>query len=60
MSAVDWLKCVEEVLGGSVEAPLDKDPRLVANFRSTNLPDFSERRMEEALAASRKYIEKFV
>ncbi|KAK4304833.1 hypothetical protein Pmani_023237 [Petrolisthes manimaculis] len=59
VSATDWLRCVEDVLGGSVEAPPDKNPTLVANFRSNELPDLTQTRLEEALEASSKYIEKF-
>lgn len=59
-SALEWLNCVWESLGGSVETPPDKSPKLVANLRSPKLrsPILREK-LQEALEASSTYIERF-
>ena len=59
-SAQEWLGCVQESVGGSVETPPDKNPRLVANLMSPKLrPPILQEKLQEALQASSKYIEKF-
>ncbi|XP_063867688.1 alanine--tRNA ligase, mitochondrial-like isoform X1 [Scylla paramamosain] len=59
-SAQEWLSCVQDSLGGCVETPPDKSPRLVANLRSSKLkPCILQEKLQEALESSSKYIGKF-
>lgn len=60
-SAQEWLGCVQKFLGGNMDTPPDKNPKLVANFRSPKLkPPHLQEKLQEALEASNKYIKKFL
>ncbi|XP_076045619.1 alanine--tRNA ligase, mitochondrial isoform X2 [Oratosquilla oratoria] len=60
LSAVEWMVCVQKILGGKASAPRGQNPLHVYNLRAKRMPlDEAQSKVQKAILAAEQYANNF-